>query len=434
MSIDKNDKWLDVIHDKLSEYEEMPPEDDWSAIESSLPHRQHAKIVAHWSRYAAVAAVVLLLIGIAVFLPHDAAVERISQEVSSPAQIVTNRSTPLAATSLQKRSSGVIPTSTSSSRSSVFSSSALMPSPSTFKCSSSSATSPSLASLHADDPLPADTTGVVPIDVAKAQLVAEASCPRPDTTRSVTVESQSKKDENAIAELADSPTSLMRSPSPRTSLNNSEAALLASATRHSRHPLAFSFNAGSSALQLHADNNITTLQKLGNAGDDYVDYYAGESTPVDYTHHLPVDLGIEVEKMISRTLGVAIGLRANYSYSTCNMSGDAKRISQRVYYVGIPVRLNYYVYLHRTFSVYWSNGIEVDKCVYAKLGNTKLSTHNWQYSFVTSLGLQYRLGKRFSVYAEPGVGYYTTSGNTIETYRTQNPLSVNLHVGIKLNY
>jgi hypothetical protein len=388
MPSNDNEKWLDVVRKKITDYEELPPIDDWLAIEKSLPGNSHTKIRILWLRSSIIAAVALLLIGVTLFFPRDEAVVRTAQ--NSP------RSQSLQSTS----SSKVLDAQ-------------LVSDPQLASAGSSSLSSPvissrkvkCLSSVDVADTVGTRLTAVVKSENAKLLSVTDS--------QSTTANHQS-----------------------RTSLNNSEYDMLASLDIHSHRSFTIFLNTGCSAGQLYADNKSITFMRMSGvvSHDAGGEYYSNELIPVDYTHHLPIDIGIAVEKKISKTLGVALGLTGIYMNSTCGMSDNIERISQQVYYIGVPLKLNYYFYSQCKLSVYWSNGVEVDKCIYAKLGDAKLSTRNWQYSVGTSLGFQYRLNHRFSIYAEPGLRYYTTSGVSIETYRTQNPMSVDLHVGLKLNY
>lgn len=402
MSTTDDEKWLDAVRDKIKDYEEQPPIDDWSAIEKSLPDHQPAKFRTLSPRVSAIAAAVLLLIGISLFLHHN---EATMQTARNPRQTVSAQSVPSASTS----SIASVPASPPSSQ--LIASAA--PSPSTHDRISSYKNPVNRMVPTASD---ASSSAVITTDA--------------DTSSASTSAAQSK--ETIAVETARAKASGRQ---PRISLNSSENAMLASAGSHSRSSFALSLHAASSAPQLYADNNSTTMMSYSDVCQ-HCDggYVSSQLSSVDYTHHLPVQIGIEVEKKIGRKLGLASGLTFTYMNSSCSLPDNAEDISQHVYYIGVPLRLNYYFHDRRNFSAYWSNGIEVDKCVHAKMGDAKLGTGNWQYSVSTSLGLQYRLSTRFSIYAEPGISYYTTSGTSIETYRTRNPFSVDLQIGLKLNY
>ena len=56
-----------------------------------------------------------------------------------------------------------------------------------------------------------------------------------------------------------------------------------------------------------------------------------------------------------------------------------------------------------------------------------------QFSVNGSLGAAFNLNRQFSLYAEPGMGYYFDNGSTIPTYYQDKPFSFNLNVGLRFN-
>lgn len=159
----------------------------------------------------------------------------------------------------------------------------------------------------------------------------------------------------------------------------------------------------------------------------------GESR-VKLKHRQPIHLGLMVSKRLSNCFSLQTGISGTYLLSVPKDDALGSYYNQRIYYVGIPVSLSYLLYRHSRFSVYWSNGTEVEKCVYAKQGDTDLKIHKLQWSVNSAIGAQYHIARHLAVFVEPGVSYYWGNGSDIKTYRTEHPCSVNIHFGLKLDY
>jgi hypothetical protein len=155
---------------------------------------------------------------------------------------------------------------------------------------------------------------------------------------------------------------------------------------------------------------------------------------IEYKHRLPVRIGILVSKQLSDRWSISTGIDATYLLSVPKESYLGKDYNQKLYYLGIPVKINYNFINTRHINVYWANGAEAEKCIYAKRAGEKLHIPDIQMSASTALGVQYLITKRLGIYAEPGLTYYWGNGTNVETYRTENPLNMDFHIGLKLNY
>ena len=54
-----------------------------------------------------------------------------------------------------------------------------------------------------------------------------------------------------------------------------------------------------------------------------------------------------------------------------------------------------------------------------------------QFSVSGAIGAEFNLSRQFSIYAEPGLGYYFDNGSKISTYYQDKPLNFNLNVGLR---
>ena len=75
-------------------------------------------------------------------------------------------------------------------------------------------------------------------------------------------------------------------------------------------------------------------------------------------------------------------------------------------------------------------GAKVEKCVYAILGRVQSDEKQLQWSAEAFAGAQYRLGRRTCLYFQPELSYYFTRTELV-TCRTEHPLNVSLHAGLR---
>ena len=166
------------------------------------------------------------------------------------------------------------------------------------------------------------------------------------------------------------------------------------------------------------------------------------------THHLPVKLGLSIRYDLSERWNLQSGLV--YSYLASDLEEykyeGTYTIKQKLHYLGIPLQVGYRIWKNKRFRSYLTAGGQVETLVsgkasirHSKDGRTKTSTQNvsdnhLQFSTLASIGIEYAIGKEFSLYAEPGVHYYFKNGNKLQTYYNENPLNINLTIGFRFHW
>ena len=167
------------------------------------------------------------------------------------------------------------------------------------------------------------------------------------------------------------------------------------------------------------------------------------------THHIPVKLGVSFRYDLSERWNLQSGLTYSYlasdiSETTYNGVYDTK---QKLHYIGIPLQIGYKIGEGKQFSSYIAAGFQVEKLVSGKadVRHTKdgqlqcsyvqnVSDKRLLYSALASFGVEYNLGKNFSLYAEPGVHYYFKNGNNLQTHYNEKPLNINLTIGFRFHH
>ena len=158
--------------------------------------------------------------------------------------------------------------------------------------------------------------------------------------------------------------------------------------------------------------------------------FSSMPTSVNYSHDLPVGLGIALNFPLTDRFSVETGLNYTYLHSTENDHGSIS--DQRLHFAGIPVRAEYSLIRRRAFSLYAGAGTSLEKCLKASIGGRTYSERRLQWSGEAFAGAEYTMWKNTSLYLQPTVSYWFTDTDLI-TYRTENPLVFSISAGIRLH-
>ena len=143
-------------------------------------------------------------------------------------------------------------------------------------------------------------------------------------------------------------------------------------------------------------------------------------------HHQPVRFGLSLRYRLDNRRSVESGL--TYTRLSSDITTKEKGVTtmkeQRLNYIGLPLNVSYDLWKSRHFSLYVTAGGTIEKC---------LDTSSWQFSLNGAAGAEYKLTDVFSLYAEPGLGYYFNDGSTTPTIYQDRPLNFNLSVGLRFN-
>ena len=134
----------------------------------------------------------------------------------------------------------------------------------------------------------------------------------------------------------------------------------------------------------------------------------------------------------------------NGAYATCGVNYTLLRsdvrmqyssddVSQKLHFIGVPLRFNWQFLERGRFSLYMGAGGMVEKCVSAKLGSKTVDEPGVQWSALAAVGAQYRVGGMVGLYFEPEGSYYFTETG-LRTSRTDSPLTLTLRLGVRLSF
>ena len=171
----------------------------------------------------------------------------------------------------------------------------------------------------------------------------------------------------------------------------------------------------------------------------YTQNYLGMLT--EQHHHQPVRLGLFLRYRLNNKWSVESGVAYTRLRSDLKWSSGANT-EQALSYVGIPVNVNYLLWSSRYVNFYISAGGMVEKMVEGKQetnyhGSIKkeyVSIHPLQFSINSGIGAEFNLTNQFSIYAEPGMGYYFDNGSDVPTFYQDKPFNFNLNLGLRFSF
>ena len=232
----------------------------------------------------------------------------------------------------------------------------------------------------------------------------------------------------------------------------------------------------------YASGSQTRSMKIYNWGEymDYVNNYASQMDSVDAMnmrriaifnaghpkdpiserkyHEHPRTFELSLRYSLSKRWSLTSGLSYTRMKSTFESDGHnmLTRRTQKLYYIGIPLKLTYTLYEKKRWQLYTSGGLQLDIPVCGKettqylyadpsqqiqLGDSLIMPTTrarvnapWQWSVNVGAGVQYQLLPHVNAYFEPCLQYYIPTSSPIETYRTEHPFDLTLPFGIRFTW
>ena len=156
-----------------------------------------------------------------------------------------------------------------------------------------------------------------------------------------------------------------------------------------------------------------------------------------YQHDMPVSVGVSARIMLSKRFSINTGLNYTLYSSMRERSYSSGKVTERerqnVHYLGIPLRCDWLVVNRRYFTFYMGVGAQVDKCVYARVGDERLHEKDFLFSFTGAAGLQYNITNKIGLYLEPDFSLRLNEG-TLETYRHDHFGVISARAGLRFNF
>lgn len=186
-------------------------------------------------------------------------------------------------------------------------------------------------------------------------------------------------------------------------------------------------------ISVFGANNIINGQEVV-VKDGMISLQQRPKNVASASHKQPLSFGVSVRKNLKHGFSLESGLTYTYLASDVWFEGWSDKVSQKLHYVGIPLRANWNFLENGNFSMYVSAGGAVEKCVYGKMGSEKATVKPLQLSVMGAVGAQYNISRRIGLYVEPGVSHYFDDGSSVQTIRKENPCNFTLQAGVRLMY
>ena len=162
---------------------------------------------------------------------------------------------------------------------------------------------------------------------------------------------------------------------------------------------------------------------------------------VDCKHWMPLRIGLSVRVPVSERLGITTGL--DYSlYSSffsssvlvndCLYSVD---ITQKVHYLGVPVRLDWSFVSLRWFQAYLGAGVKGDFCLNATQNGKSIGKDGPAFRLLGAGGVQFNATRHLGIYVEPEISWTPPSEKRVlATYSSEHPWMFSVASGIRITF
>ena len=169
----------------------------------------------------------------------------------------------------------------------------------------------------------------------------------------------------------------------------------------------------------------------------------------EVAHHCrPKTFGLSINKQLSPKWTFGTGITYTRLKSEFESEYNKARLvkTQKIDYVGIPLRLTYQVWSKGRFNAYMTGGMAFEMPVHSSLEKKYIITADssytlkrdikprYQWSVNLGVGVQYKLFKPFCLYLEPNMFYYFRNSSNLETYRTEHPFIITVPFGLRLTW
>ena len=165
-------------------------------------------------------------------------------------------------------------------------------------------------------------------------------------------------------------------------------------------------------------------------------------------HYRPKTFGFSLNKQLSPRWTFGTGILYTRLKSEFESEYHKAKLlkTQKIDYVGIPLRLTYRIWSKGRFNAYTTGGVTFEMPVHSSLNKRYIITSDssytlrgnikarYQWSVNLGVGVQYKIFKPFSLYFEPNMFYYIGNDSGLETYRTEHPLMITVPFGLRLTW
>lgn len=172
----------------------------------------------------------------------------------------------------------------------------------------------------------------------------------------------------------------------------------------------------------------------------------------EYSHKIPVKVGLTARYNITGRLGVETGLTYSVLSSSVKTGNSEtgnnwSTGSQTLHYLGIPLNISFNILNSRYVNIYVTGGgmmeksisgnIKTDEYVDGKFARTltaKISPKGLQWSVNAAAGVQANILPQLGVFVEPGVSHHFKNGSRVRSIYTDKPTDFSLVFGLRYSF
>lgn len=172
----------------------------------------------------------------------------------------------------------------------------------------------------------------------------------------------------------------------------------------------------------------------------------------EYSHKIPVKVGLTARYNITGRLGVETGLTYSILSSSVKIGNSEtgknwSTGSQTLHYIGIPLNISFNILNSRYVNIYVTGGgmmeksisgsIKTDEYVDGKFARTltaKISPKGLQWSVNAAAGVQANILPQLGFFVEPGVSHHFKNGSRVRSIYTDKPTDFSLGFGLRYSF
>lgn len=172
-----------------------------------------------------------------------------------------------------------------------------------------------------------------------------------------------------------------------------------------------------------------------------------EPSPVElFDHKIPMRYSLNLSFPIYRNLNIDTGIAYSYLKSDIRYGDTSNGIrngQQKLHFLGVPIAVRFKPLSLDHFDGYISGGVMAEKCIGGTMGSDGTAgepysypgceDRPWQFSLNAGLGMQYNITRECGIYLEPGFGIYIKNGSALRTIYSERPVTFNLNVGLRFS-
>lgn len=202
------------------------------------------------------------------------------------------------------------------------------------------------------------------------------------------------------------------------------------------------FNYGHIVLNNLANGPMVTKEQNETTGGNYFSPTLVQQNPSsNLEHFMPVTVGVTVSYSLSDWLSVNSGLVYTNIYSKSNTEGSMSHYSRKrtLDYLGVPVALALHFAEFNRWSLYGRVGGTVELCINANdksymdgefVQKYDLEVPPLTFSLDAAVGATYALWGNIGLFGEVGCTYWRAPVGYVANYRTVHPLGFSTRFGL----